>query len=243
LWSLHRPGADGTPSACLWVDSRLIDFKRWFEIGAVMTRPSEVTRERILKAAVSLFAARGYEGASVRAIVAKAQVNQAAINYHFAGKEGLYRAVLHLAFEALTKDVRFDADAMKSLPREQALELFVRRQLRPLSGRGDLGRYLEIFNWEALRPTPVFAAFVTEEAAPFMAQAADLIRRFLPTASARTVMVAAIWLLGQCSVFVRNRAQLSSLGVPSRGAADEDFIDELAGYVSRWAVSGLAHSC
>ena len=206
-----------------------------------MTRPSEFTRERILKAALSLFADRGYEGASVRAIVAKAKVNQAAINYHFAGKEGLYRAVLHIAFEALTEDARLDSETLKSLPREEALERFVRRQLRPLAGRDDLGRYLQIFNWEALRPTAVFAAFVTEEAAPFIAQAADLIRRFLPTANGRTIMVAAIWLLGQCSVFVRNRAQLSSLGLRSRGAADEDLIDELAFYVSRWAVSGLAH--
>ena len=54
-----------------------------------MTRPSEITRERILKAAERLFAERGYDATSVRAIVAKARVNQAAINYHFAGKEGL----------------------------------------------------------------------------------------------------------------------------------------------------------
>ena len=54
-----------------------------------MTRPSEITRDRILKAAERLFAERGYEDTSVRAIVAKARVNQAAINYHFAGKDGL----------------------------------------------------------------------------------------------------------------------------------------------------------
>jgi DNA-binding transcriptional regulator YbjK len=53
-----------------------------------MTRPSEITRERILTAAERLFAERGYEGTSIRAIVAEARVNQAAINYHFAGKDG-----------------------------------------------------------------------------------------------------------------------------------------------------------
>ncbi|WP_083238020.1 TetR family transcriptional regulator [Methyloceanibacter marginalis] len=40
------------------------------------------------EAAVALFAERGYDGTSVRAIVTKARVNQAAINYHFKGKEG-----------------------------------------------------------------------------------------------------------------------------------------------------------
>jgi AcrR family transcriptional regulator len=205
--------------------------------GRFMTRPSDYTRERILKAALKLFADLGYEGASIRAIVSKAKVNQAAINYHFAGKEGLYRAVLQIAFEV-------DADALKSLPREEALQRFVRRQLAPLAGRDEFARYLQLFNWEALRPTPVFRAFVAEDAAPFMAQAADLIKRFLPKANGRTVMVAAIWLLGQCSVFVRNREQLSGLGVPSGGGsqrgADDDLVDELAGHVSRWAISGLA---
>ncbi len=69
-----------------------------------MTRPSEVTRERIVKAAERLFAERGYDGTSIRAIVAKARVNQAAINYHFDGKDGLYREVLRTAFRALTED-------------------------------------------------------------------------------------------------------------------------------------------
>src|SRR6516225_3869743 len=42
-----------------------------------MTRPSDFTRGRILKAAESLFAERGYKDTSVRAVVAKARVNQA----------------------------------------------------------------------------------------------------------------------------------------------------------------------
>ena len=68
-----------------------------------MTRPSEITRDRILKAAERLFAEHGYDDTSVRAIVAKARVNQAAINYHFAGKDGLYREVLRAAIHALTE--------------------------------------------------------------------------------------------------------------------------------------------
>ena len=61
---------------------------------AKVTRVSQATREKIIKAASRAFALNGYEGASVRTIVAEAQVNQAAINYHFGSKEGLYRAVL-----------------------------------------------------------------------------------------------------------------------------------------------------
>src|SRR5437764_1302276 len=48
-----------------------------------VTRVAQLTREKIIKAASRAFARDGYEGASIRAIVAAAEVNQAAINYHF----------------------------------------------------------------------------------------------------------------------------------------------------------------
>jgi len=83
-----------------------------------MTRPSEITRDRILKAAERLFAERGFDGTSIRAIVARARVNQAAINYHFEGKEGLYREVLRAAFRGLTEDQLGHADETAGLPRE-----------------------------------------------------------------------------------------------------------------------------
>ena len=75
-----------------------------------MARPSDLTRQNIVRAATDLFAEKGFDGASVRAIVTKARVNQAAINYHFKGKDGLYLEVLKSAVEAFTRD---DADAGK----------------------------------------------------------------------------------------------------------------------------------
>ena len=71
---------------------------------AKVTRVSQATREKIIKAASRAFALSGYEGASVRTIVAEAEVNQAAINYHFGSKEGLYRAVLETALRALMSE-------------------------------------------------------------------------------------------------------------------------------------------
>ena len=203
-----------------------------------MTRPSDVTRERIMKAAERLFAERGYDGTSIRAIVARARVNQAAINYHFEGKDGLYREVLRTAFRGLTESQLEHAAEAKDMSRESALAAFIRRQLQPLLARDEASRHLRIFNWEAVQPTPVFRKMLTEEAAPFMGVATDLVRRFLPDADQRTLVVAAIWLLGQCSVFVRNREQLA--GPPIELSIDESSVEWLAQLISAWTIGGLA---
>ena len=202
-----------------------------------MTRPSDITRERILKSAERLFAERGYDATSIRAIVAKARVNQAAINYHFDGKDGLYREVLRAAFRALTEQQLDHADEMKAMSREAALAEFIRRQLRPLLGRDEYSRHMRILNWETVRPTAVFRKLLSEEAAPFMGLAVELVRRFQPEADQRTLVAAAVWLVGQCSVFLRNREQLAD---PPLGLMlDEDAVEWLAQLVSRWATGGL----
>ena len=202
-----------------------------------MTRPSDITRERIMKAAERLFAERGYDATSIRAIVAKARVNQAAINYHFDGKDGLYREVLRAAFRALTEQQLEHADEMKAMSREAALAEFIRRQLRPLLGRDEYSRHMRILNWETVRPTAVFRKLLSEEAAPFMGLAVELVRRFQPEADQRTLTAAAVWLVGQCSVFLRNREQLAD---PPLGLVlDEAAVEWLAQLVSRWATGGL----
>jgi AcrR family transcriptional regulator len=202
-----------------------------------MTRPSEFTRERIMKAAERLFAEAGYDGTSIRAIVAKAKVNQAAINYHFDGKDGLYREVLRVAFRALTEHQLAHAEELRSMSREEALSQFLRRQLQPLLGRDEYSRHMRIFNWETVQPTTVFRNLVAEEAAPFLGLAADLVRRFMPDVDQRTVTVAAVWLLGQCSVFVRNREQLA--GPPVGLVLDEEAVEWLSATISNWVVAGL----
>jgi AcrR family transcriptional regulator len=202
-----------------------------------MTRPSEVTRDRIMKTAERLFAEKGYGDTSIRAIVAKARVNQAAINYHFGGKDGLYREVLRAAFRDMTKDQMAHAEEMKLMSREEALSAFVRRQLHPLMARDKSSRHMRLFNWEAVRPTTVFRSLLAEEAAPFMGLAADLVQRFLPRADHRTLTVASVWLVGQCTVFLRNPDQLAEPPVGLQ--LDDTMIEWMARTISGWVVAGL----
>ena len=59
--------------------------------GMRSSEGSELTavRQRLLDAGEKLFAAHGWNGVSIRAIAAEAQVSLAALNYHFGEKENL----------------------------------------------------------------------------------------------------------------------------------------------------------
>ncbi|SRR5581483_1981533 len=52
------------------------------------------TKDRILDAAERLFASNGFEATSLRGITSEADVNLAAVNYHFQSKEALVQAVI-----------------------------------------------------------------------------------------------------------------------------------------------------
>ena len=61
--------------------------------------PKPDTKQKILEAAAQLFSEAGYDGTSIRDIAKVAEVNIAAINYHFENKENLYHKVISSCHE------------------------------------------------------------------------------------------------------------------------------------------------
>ncbi|WP_234086349.1 TetR/AcrR family transcriptional regulator [Azonexus sp. R2A61] len=62
------------------------------------------TRERILDTAERLFMAHGYDGTSMRQITSEANVNLAAVNYHFGSKESLMQEVFRRRLDWLNDE-------------------------------------------------------------------------------------------------------------------------------------------
>jgi AcrR family transcriptional regulator len=52
------------------------------------------TKEQIISVAKRLFAERGFAGTTLRNVISEANVNLAAVHYHFGSKEELFRAVV-----------------------------------------------------------------------------------------------------------------------------------------------------
>ncbi|MCU1465096.1 MAG: HTH-type transcriptional repressor [Actinomycetia bacterium] len=69
-------------------------------MSTLASRPAGIeTRRAILDAALDLFSERSFDGASTRAIAEQAGITQPLLNYHVAGKEELWRAVVDDVFE------------------------------------------------------------------------------------------------------------------------------------------------
>jgi len=70
--------------------------------GARRTQKRAVeTRERLVDAAVDVFASHGFDGATTREIARRADVALAALPYHFTTKEALWKAAVSRIFERL----------------------------------------------------------------------------------------------------------------------------------------------
>ncbi|MDB5482257.1 MAG: transcriptional regulator, TetR family, partial [Caulobacteraceae bacterium] len=68
------------------------------------TARAETTRERILEAALFLFAEFGLHGASLRDISARSQVPLSGLHYHFGSKEDLFAAAVEHVFRQLSAE-------------------------------------------------------------------------------------------------------------------------------------------
>ena len=114
---------------------------------SLKTAPVE-TRERVLEAAADVFAEKGFRDATVREIVARAEVNLAAVNYHFRDKERLYAEVLEREMRAVhAKHPIDDAGA----PPEKRLRAFVAGFLHRVIDRGS--RVGRLMAREMIEPT------------------------------------------------------------------------------------------
>ena len=88
------------------------------------------TRQRLLDAAIQVFARCGFDDASTREICALAEANPAAINYHFGSKEALWQEVLRIPLQRVEASIAgFTAPGLSL---EQALTLMYEGMLAPL---------------------------------------------------------------------------------------------------------------
>jgi AcrR family transcriptional regulator len=99
--------------------------------GGPVPAGADDTRTRILDAAERLFAERGIEGVSVRAILADAGVNVALAHYHFGSREGLIEELLRTRVAPLVQELLRGLDEVDARGADAALEDVLRAYFTP----------------------------------------------------------------------------------------------------------------
>ena len=93
-------------------------------------------RDRILEAAIPLFAQKGYAAVGVREIAAASGVNISMISYYFEGKVGILKAIMDSFFEGYLKV--FDVPDADSRSAEDCAREIIGRMVRYIRDNIDL---------------------------------------------------------------------------------------------------------
>jgi TetR/AcrR family transcriptional regulator, regulator of cefoperazone and chloramphenicol sensitivity len=143
-------------------------------------RPAENARERLLGAALRLFAERGFARTSTRELADAAQVNVAAISYYFGDKGGLYRAAFFEPMGETEADVARIADP--SLTLDEALAGFFHGFVAPLR-EGEAVRWcMKLHFRELLEPTGLWAQLMERGMRPLHDALVQVLQRHLGVA-------------------------------------------------------------
>lgn len=141
----------------------------------------EQSRERLLRAALRLFAQKGFDKTSTREIAEAAGTNLAAIRYYFGDKAGLYRAVYLETQGDPAADIARYADP--SLPLREALRGLYEGFIAPLR-EGDTAQLcVKLHAREYLEPTGLWQQEIHESIRPAHEALLQVLQRHLGLAT------------------------------------------------------------
>lgn len=200
-------------------------------------RRGEDTKERVLEVACKVFAEKGYRDTTHAEICRVAGTNVASINYYFASKESLYRAV----FEHLSRKVEglypLDGGLPESTPPEKRLYAFIHAHLRRIFDPELLGDLHRIRMAEMFDPTGVLEELLVEQLARDREYVQKCLRELLgPEASKRDVVWCEMSIVGQCFL---GPPGLTDKGPRHIFGLQSTEVDLLAEHIFRFSIAGV----
>jgi AcrR family transcriptional regulator len=134
---------------------------------APKTNPASAdTRQRLIDAAATLFADRGFENVTVREICKTSNANVAAVNYHFGDKAGLYRAVVTLAIRQMQETNELSQRAGDGLSPADQIREFIRVFVHRLTGDRPNNWIHRLMAREMEHPTEALEQVMTQVVKP-----------------------------------------------------------------------------
>ena len=201
----------------------------------------DATKDRIMAAAMRLFAEKGLKLVTVREICKAAKVNVALVNYHFRNKNGLYQACVELLFHENTGDELCALDATVSDARSWRAAVRrwifgVSRALRTTTGGAALAA--GFFRQEMVNPSPMCNLVRERYVVPVHDGLLRLIAMAVDDVHEQRRWVDSIW--SQLCAYVLRDSSWNPLFRPLDVEADA-WADSVADFVYRQVLSGMKY--
>jgi AcrR family transcriptional regulator len=167
----------------------------------------ELSRDRLLTAAVDVFAEKGFRDATVREICGRVDANVASVNYYFRSKENLYSEALIYAFrQAELRYPLTQAGSREHTP-QQRLTHFVEAFLNRILDNSALGQYGKLITQEIANPTKALDEVVEIFIKPVFGLLQDIVSHIqADSLSKAEIRRCVLSILGQCLMFKHSRS-------------------------------------
>lgn len=202
----------------------------------------ENTKDRLLRAAISVFSQKGYKASTVREICQRAgAANLSSVVYYFGGKENLYRAALEFMFEDAKKfqpsplEIQAIADSA-----EERLALFIRTFVRVFFAvESNIDSELaSLFAKEMTNPSPFLGEMVERYLVPANEMLHGIIQDIIgKNAPLEVIRDCGFSVWGQIYYHVLVWPSLRRAYPDCRGV--EERLEDFAGHVTRFTLGGL----
>ncbi|GIW79160.1 MAG: transcriptional regulator [Gemmatales bacterium] len=196
------------------------------------------TRQRILTAAGYVFAEKGFQDATVRDILRRADVeNMAAVNYYFGSKEKLYLEVVRQAHMQRTQEVPLP-QWPPGTPTEEKLAGFIHTMMTRMVKERTPGWQIQILMREVFHPTEACTEMVREFIRPHFEILLGILKEVTPPdISPKKLHLIAFSIVGQC-LYHRIAQPVVALLV-----GDEEFrsydAESLARHIAEFSLAAL----
>ena len=201
------------------------------------------TRLRILDAAESLFTEHGFEATTLRQITGAAEVNLAAVNYHFGSKEALIREVFRRRLTWLNQQRLKELDRLEAeaggapLKPSRILEVFFGVALKMAADTEGGGRtFMRLLGRTYTKPSEFVRGFLAEEYAAVIARFKAALIKALPGVPAEEILWRFHFMLGAMSYAISGA---DALHIVAEDALDDGDTEALYARLMSFMLGGL----
>ena len=201
------------------------------------------TRVRILDAAELLFTEHGFEATTMRQITGAAEVNLAAVNYHFGSKEALIREVFHRRLTGLNQQRLRELDRLEAeaegapLKPSRIVKVFFGVALKMAADTEGGGRtFMRLLGRTYTKPSEFVRGFLAEEYATVITRFKAALIKALPGVPAEEILWRFHFMLGAMSYAISGA---DALHIVAAGGLDDGDAEALYARLMSFMLGGL----